>query len=115
VEERIVSALGPDDEPDPGFPGCYKEDYRLQGAAPGTKVSVTMVTGQFACRLLLIDGETCRLIDSATAVSGATSARLTFVVEDGVDYVIRATSWSNGVSGAYIVQTEPVDQSRILP
>lgn len=97
------------DPEDPNYPGTYADDYELTGVSSGQTVTVLMQSVPIDCYLFLIDAADGSIIDFNDDADGSTTnSELTFVIEEGIDYVIRATSYDAGETGGYtLIATSP--------
>jgi hypothetical protein len=111
VPETVGGTLSIDDRVDPTSPDdiYYMDEYVLFGAGPGQAVTVTQSSTDFDTYLFLVDGETGAVLDSNDDIEYGvdTDSRISFTIEGGRDYIIRASiSYpGGGATGAYALDT----------
>ena len=105
TNQTITGNLEATDENNPTRNGKFRDDFRLEGVTPGQEIRVNL-NGNFDTYLQLIDGNTGEVIESDDDGGEGLNSQLTFTVESGVDYLLRATSYGSGVTGEYTLTTE---------
>ncbi len=80
--------------------GRYYDGYFLSGLTPLQQVTVTLNASNFDAYLQLVNADTGALIDYNDDSNGRNSF-LSFTVQSGVDYMVRATSYRSGEIGNY--------------
>ena len=110
--------LDSSDGDNPTRPGRFYDDYLLSGSLirPDQELTFNLnahvnpndhTSLQFDPYLQLVNGDTGQVItynnDSGEAPFYVNS-ELTFTVEDGIDYILRATSYENSETGSYTIR-----------
>jgi hypothetical protein len=109
VPTNNSGSLTTGDELDPKYPLNYKDDYKLINLTPGQVVTVNMNTFNFDAYLFLLDGVDETLViaeDDSSGVGGVDNARITFTVQAGRSYTIRASSYFEDETGSYQLTTQ---------
>jgi len=113
----VRGGLSSDDSIDPARPNCFYDDYLLSGSLlrPGQELtanlnahvnSADLSSLQFDPYLQLINANNGQVIDyNDNSGSGDypfnLNSELTFTVQEGLDYILRATSSENLETGSY--------------
>ncbi|MEM0897496.1 MAG: hypothetical protein AAGJ79_11490, partial [Verrucomicrobiota bacterium] len=79
-----------------------KDDYLLSGISEGQVVTVRMTSSAFAPYIFIIDLGTGAILGET---GGATEAQLSFTVQSGISYLVRASSFNDGELGGYQIRT----------
>jgi subtilisin family serine protease len=84
----------------------FEDNYTLTGLRNRQQVRVNLQSSAFDAFLQLIDKNTGRIIaQNDDANPGTRNARLTFTVRQNTQYVLRVTSYEQGKTGRYKLQT----------
>ncbi|MCG9886625.1 MAG: C2 family cysteine protease [Cyanobacteria bacterium] len=103
----IQGDLSRNDAPDPLAPDNYADSYQIQGILPGQTVTVTQTSEAFDAYLTLIDGLTGEVLAEGNDINpdgGNFNAQISFTVEQGRQYRLRASSTDAPGIGAYSLQ-----------
>jgi hypothetical protein len=106
VEETIATnqtlqrRLSSTDPNNPTRSGRFHDDYRLVGAVAGQQLQINL-NSSFDAYLQLVNANTGAVIAFDDDGGPGLNSQLTFTVEAGVDYILRATSFSSGITGDY--------------
>ena len=85
-----------------------KRDYLLQGETTGQAVVVTLASAKFDAYLIILDAADLSVViegDTGGPAGGVNNALASFVPEAGHRYIIRATTYDERESGAYVLST----------
>jgi len=102
--QTLRGYLSTADRFNPTRTGRYKDDYTLVGADAGDTISIDM-SGDFDAYLQLVDARTGSLLESDDDSGVGQAAHLEFTVMPGKRYLVRATSYTAGITGAYRLTT----------
>lgn len=105
VPGTTSGSLSPGDSRDPNSPGAYIDDYELTGLTVGQVVTVNMVSGAIDSYLFVVDGRTGAILGQDDDSGTGLNSRLSFQVQPGVTYLLRATSYRDREVGAYTLST----------
>ncbi|MBD2184489.1 hypothetical protein H6S82_20370 [Planktothrix sp. FACHB-1355] len=92
------------DLPDPHEINAFKRDYRLDltGVNPGQELKIALNSSSFDSYLELINADTKEFIASNDDIGDEnTNSQLNFVVESGINYAVRVTSWDEQQTGSF--------------
>lgn len=109
--DSFIGSLSLNDNDNPLRSGSFSDDYELINVVPGISVTVSVNSDDFDTYLQLLNGDTGDLIDFNDDFTGLNS-QLTFTPQQGVNYVVRVTSFGDGETGEYTLNTgniEPPD------
>ncbi|MFB2923243.1 C2 family cysteine protease [Aerosakkonema funiforme] len=101
---NISDNLTNTDLPDPDEANAFKRDYRLDltGVNPGQELKIVLNSSSFDSYLELINADTKEFIDSNDdSDDETTNSQLNFVVESGINYAVRVTSWDEQATGSF--------------
>ncbi|MFB2973750.1 C2 family cysteine protease [Aerosakkonema sp. BLCC-F183] len=101
---NISDNLTNTDLPDPDEANAFKRDYRLDltGVNPGQELKIVLNSSSFDTYLELINADTKEFIDSNDdSDDETTNSQLNFVVESGINYAVRVTSWDEQATGNF--------------
>ncbi|MEB3359991.1 MAG: peroxidase family protein [Synechococcales bacterium] len=102
--ETLQGSLTTDDFTNPDRPGSFRDDFFFEDPVVGERIQVDLV-GNFDPYLQLINANTGDVIafddDSGTGLN----ARLTFTPQANTEYIFRATSFDDNVTGNYSITT----------
>jgi hypothetical protein len=96
----INGTLSNTDVNNPTRSGRYSDDYALTDFTVGEEVTLTL-TAPFDAYLQLIDGNTQQVIAQDDDGGGNLNSRIRFTPQNNINYTVRATSYSGGVTGNY--------------
>ncbi len=89
--------------------GTFSDDYLLTGVSAGQVVQIDLTspsgTNNFDTYLQLVNADTGAVIDFDDDGGLGFNSQLTFTAQQGVDYIVRATSFGSGATGSYAVTT----------
>ncbi len=88
----------------------FKDDYIITGISPGQRVIVGMNSNDIDAFLLLINLGTGAVLNFDDDGGDGFNSRIIFNVQDGVSYLIRASSAFEEETGSYTLSTQ-LDQS----
>ncbi|HEY9831153.1 MAG TPA: hypothetical protein V6D26_11285, partial [Stenomitos sp.] len=100
VSESITNT----DLPDPDEPNAFKRDYRLDltGVNPGQELKISLNSASFDTYVEMIDADTKEFIHFNDDINDETTdSQLRFVVESGINYAVRVTSYDEQVTGNF--------------
>ena len=101
----VNGSLSAADAQDP-LSNKYSQDYELTGLTAAVPVQVTLTGGDdFDTVVEIINKATGELIGFDDENAGGGSARYTFVPSAGITYLARATSYSAGSTGSFILSS----------
>jgi hypothetical protein len=105
ANQTLNGSLVSSDPSNPTRTGSLFDGYFLQGLSAGQVVQVNM-NASFDTYLQVVNADTGAVVVYNDDSNGTLNSQLAFVVESGVDYIIRATSYSSGVTGNYTLTTQ---------
>ena len=85
--------------------GSYYDGYLLTNLTPGQAVQVNLNAG-FDAYLQVVNAATGAIVAFNDDSNSTLNSQLAFSVESGIDYIIRATSYSSGATGNYTLTTQ---------
>lgn len=85
----------------PTRPSTYSEDYLLTDIVPGQQVQVNLSSFAFDTYLQVINADTDEVVNFDDDSGSGLNSQLTFTVEEGIDYIVRSTSYGSGDTGSY--------------
>lgn len=83
------------------------DNYLLRGVVPGRAVQVNM-NAEFDTYLQVVNADTGEVLTSNDDASGSLNSQLGFIAEAGVNYLLRATSYGENLTGDYSLTTQQV-------
>lgn len=102
----INGKLDSADRSNPLRSGSYSDDYNLTGVSAGQHIRINL-SGEFDTYLQLVNASTGQIITFNDDFDAGTNSQLDFTVQSSISYIVRATSYSPGVTGAYSLTTSP--------
>ncbi|MFM7267217.1 MAG: CARDB domain-containing protein [Cyanobium sp.] len=103
--DNVIGSLSAADAQDP-LSQKYSQDYELTGLTASVPVQVTLTgVDGFDTIVEIINKATGELIGFDDENAGGGSARYTFVPSAGITYLARATSYSAGSTGSFILSS----------
>lgn len=102
-----AGALEPTDSDNPLRIGSRHDDYRLTGVTPGQELRINLDSSAFDPYLQIVNAATGELIDFDDDSGGSNNSALLLTAQPGTNYILRVTSFNNGVTGAYTLRTGP--------
>ncbi len=98
----INGTLDSTDPSNPKRAGSFRDDYLLTGIVAGQAVQLNLSSSAFDTYLQVVNAATGEVISSNDDANFSTlNSQLTFTVQSGVDYIVRATSYAPSAIGAY--------------
>lgn len=79
----------------------FREDYLLTGAIAGQQIQLNMESFAFDTLVQVVNAATGQVLAFNDDANGTLNSQLTFTAQAGVDYIVRATSYSPQTTGAY--------------
>lgn len=107
TQNVITSQLDWTDDSNPTRLSRFKEDYLLSSDTTG-QIDLDMVSSDIDTYLQVIDIDTGEVLAFDDDSGWKTDSALTFEVEAGQDYIVRATSYDVFETGTYILVATPV-------
>ena len=104
--ETLNGTLSTTDPNNPNRPGKYYDGYLLTGLSVGQTVQVNLDSSAFDTYLQVVNADTGAVLAYDDDSGSGYNSQLNFTVQDGIDYIVRATSYSSGVTGAYTLTTQ---------
>jgi subtilase family serine protease len=100
ANNQVTGTLSNTDDLNPTLSGSYSDDYTLVDFTIGEPVTLDL-SAPFDAYLQLINADTQQLIASDDDSGPGFDSRLTFTPNVGINYTVRATSFSSRVTGNY--------------
>lgn len=88
-------------------PGTYYDGYLLTNLTAGQVVQVNM-NSAFDTYLQVVNAATGQVLHFDDDSGPGFNSQLRFTVQEGVDYIIRATSYSTSITGNYTLTTQTI-------
>jgi subtilisin family serine protease len=107
TNQTLNGALSTTDLANPTRIGIYRDDYLLTGFSTGQQIRVNM-TSSFDNYLQLVNAATGEVIIQRDDANNSSNAEITFTAQAGINYLIRATSFSSGATGTYTLKSSLV-------
>ncbi len=101
----VAGTLDNFDNDNPTRRDRFHDDYRLEGVVAGETVQINLDSADFDTYLQLVNADTGDVIDFNDDSSGSLNSELSFTVEDGIDYLVRTTSYGTGATGNYTLRS----------
>ena len=105
IASTTSGTLATTDPTNPTRSGSFRDDYLLTGVTVGQQVQVNL-NASFDTYLQLVNADTGAVITYDDDSGEGFNSQLTFTVQAGIDYIVRATSYSSGVTGNYTLVTD---------
>nr|WP_281062625.1 C2 family cysteine protease [Limnoraphis robusta] len=105
VNQTLSGSLSTTDPSNSTRTGSYKDDYRLTGVTVGQPVKVNLNSSAFDAYVQIINESTGAVVTYNDDANGTNNSELTFTPQSGVTYLVRVTSFSSGITGAYSLST----------
>ncbi len=102
--QTLNGTLSASDPNNPNRDGRYFDGYLLTGADVGEVVQVSLDSSTFDTYLQVVNADTGDIITFNDDFDGL-NAQVSFTVEEGIDYIIQATSYSPGTTSNYTITT----------
>lgn len=96
----ISATLSNTDSLNPTRTGSFSDDYQLTNFAIGERVTLDL-SAPFDAYLQLINADTQTVIAQDDDSGPGLDSQLTFIPAAGINYIVRATSFSSGATGNY--------------
>ncbi len=103
--ESISGTLVSTDPSNPTRTGTYSDDYLLTGLNAGQQVLVNLDSTAFDTYLQLVNADTGAVVTYDDDSGSGLNSQLNFTAPDGIDYILRATSYGTGITGNYTLTT----------
>ncbi|MEA5549740.1 Calx-beta domain-containing protein [Anabaena cylindrica UHCC 0172] len=100
-------SLSNSDDINPTKSGSYKDDYYLTDVFVGQQLQIDLSSSAYDSYLQLINYSTGAVITEDDDSGGNRNSRLTFTVQDGIQYIVRATSYGSAQTGSYLLKVQP--------
>jgi hypothetical protein len=107
TNQTLSGTLSTTDPSNPTRSGTYRDDYALTGVIVGQPVKVSL-NSSFDNYLQIINAATGQVVAENDDANGTNNAEVTFTPVSGVNYLLRATSFSGGATGSYTISTSSV-------
>ena len=91
----------------PGNSSFY-DGYLLTNLKAGQAVQVNLNSTAFDTYLQVVNAATNQVVASNDDSNGTWNSQASFMVEQGINYIVRVTSYSPGATGAYTFSTQSV-------
>ncbi|MFB2878446.1 PA14 domain-containing protein [Floridanema aerugineum] len=101
INQTQSGQLSNTDLANPTRSGMFADDYRLTGVSAGQQVQLNMSSTAFDTYLQLVNESTGQVIQFDDDSGGGTNSRLSFTTQSGINYLVRATSYSANSTGSY--------------
>jgi hypothetical protein len=85
--------------------GAYYDGYLLTGLTAGEAVQVNLNSTAFDAYLQVVNAATGEIVAFNDDSNGTYNSQAIFTVQEGIDYIVRTTSYSSGETGAYTLTT----------
>ena len=82
----------------------FRDDYLLTGLVAGEQVQVNL-NANFDSLLVLLNANTGQPLDYNNNANGTLNSELTFTAQEGVNYLLRTTSFTTNTTGNYSLST----------
>ncbi|MEL4894314.1 Ig-like domain-containing protein [Crocosphaera sp. Alani8] len=100
----VIGDLSVSDVNNPLRPGSFSDDYELINLNSGV-VTISLDSPEFDTYLQLLDADTGNIIDFNDDFDGLNS-QLTLMPEEGINYIVRVTSFGSEEIGEYTLNAE---------
>jgi|GEM_PF-1864453 len=110
-DQTVTGILDNSDPNNPTRSGSFSDDYLLRGVAADQQVQVNLNAG-FDTYLQLVNADNGQVIYFNDDGGPSLNSQLTFTAENGIDYILRVTSYSLGATGEYTLTTNASSQSQ---
>jgi len=102
--QTVTGILDNSDPNNPTRSGSFSDDYLLRGVTAGQQVQVNLNAG-FDTYLQLVNADTGQVIDFNDDGGPGLNSQLSFTAQNGIDYILRVTSYGSGATGEYTLTT----------
>ncbi|HEY9671425.1 MAG TPA: S8 family peptidase [Waterburya sp.] len=108
--QTINGTLVTSDPPNSLRPGSsyFYDGYLLTNLQAGQAVQVNLNSTAFDTYLQVVNAATNQIVAFNDDSNGTWNSQVSFMVEQGVNYILRVTSYSPGATGAYSLSTQSV-------
>jgi len=106
------------DTTDPNNPtrtGTFRDDYLLTGVTAGQSVQVNLNSTAFDTYLQIVNAATGQVVAFNDDSNGTFNSQVNFTAQAGIDYIVRATSYSASTIGAYSLVSNLGDLTSATP
>lgn len=101
----ISGSLSSTDYSNPSRTGAYRDDYRVTGVSAGQQIRANLNSSSFDTYLQLVNATTGEVLSYNDDANGTLNSELSFTVQSGIDYIVRATSYGSNITGSYTLTT----------
>ncbi len=108
----ITGNLSIEDVNNPTRNGRFKDNYTLINVSLGQFFTLDLGYDEFDAYLQLINADTGNVIASDDDGGPGINSQLSFTAENGINYLVRVTSFRSGAIGQYILSTRACLQSQ---
>lgn len=105
TSEILIGSLDLSDSSAGFVAGAFFDDYSITDAVAGQQIRIDLGSNTFNTVIELLDDDTGQLITFSDTTTPSMLSTLTFIVQPGTSYRIRATSLAAGETGSYILET----------
>ena len=105
LNATITGDLTAEDLNNPTRDGRFKDDYTLTDLSAGQFLTLDLASSEFDTYLQLINADTGDVITSDDDSGTGRNSRLSFTAENGINYLVRVTSYGSGATGEYTLST----------
>ncbi len=109
----VAGTLSNTDLNNPTRGGTFADDYILNDLIIGNPVTLDL-SAPFDAYLQLINADTGQVITYNDDYGGTLNSQLTFTPSSGINYLVRATSYSSGATGNYTLTTASTIPSDLI-
>ena len=102
---EIHRVLDHNDSNNPLRSGSYRDDYLLTDLLPEQQVQINLESNDFDSYLQLINADTGIFISHDDDGGSGFNAQLNFTVADGINYLLRVTSFGSYATGPYTLSS----------
>jgi hypothetical protein len=103
------------DPTNPTRTGSFRDDYLLTGVTAGQSVQLNLNSSAFNAYLQVVDAATGQVIAYNDDFNGTLNSQLNFTAQAGIDYIVRATSFSASATGDYSLVSNTGDLTSGTP
>jgi hypothetical protein len=104
VPQTVTGRLTTSSPRDPRRPGHFIQDFLLR-APVGQRVRIQLFSDEFDTYLFIVNQATGEVIAENDDFGGSTNSQLDLVVEAGINYLVRVSSYDPGATGAFQLRT----------
>lgn len=101
VDDTITGELSESDAQNPTQSGSFIDDYQLTNFTVGELVTINLSSADFDTYLQLLDADTQQVINEDDDSSKNLDSQFNFTPIEGINYVVRVSSYEENVTGNY--------------